>query len=28
VLAQARGEEPRDVAAQIDANATHAFGLP
>jgi TatD DNase family protein len=27
-LAEARGEDPRDLAAQIDANATEAFGLP
>jgi TatD DNase family protein len=27
-LAAARGEEPADLAARIDANATAAFGLP
>jgi Tat protein secretion system quality control protein TatD with DNase activity len=26
-LAEVRGEEPGDLAAQIDANATAAFGL-
>jgi TatD DNase family protein len=28
VLAEARGEDPAGLAAQIDANATEAFGLP
>ena len=28
LLAEARGEEPDALAAQIDANATAAFGLP
>jgi TatD DNase family protein len=27
-LAEARGDKPDDLAAQIDANATVAFGLP
>jgi TatD DNase family protein len=27
-LAQARGEDPDDLGARIDANATAAFGLP
>jgi hypothetical protein len=28
VLAEVRGETPEALAAQIDANATAAFGLP
>jgi hypothetical protein len=27
-LAEARGEDPEALGAQIDANATEAFGLP